>query len=191
MCDDASVVDIANALVASLAAEKSKRRKTINNLIRLTESTGYYHTYSNLWLFSKYGDSTQLFDAIKRASKSVSADERMGRICASFLPRFGDHPLRDEVETILRRGSNSGVRSVMDFLEKLQFDVKTFNKIYAPLSFPNKSRATGITRSKFLCLCAALQNENVPKARRDRLIQVNERMMKDAYYRSIVKVVAK
>jgi hypothetical protein len=78
---------------------------------------------------------------------------------------------------------NAGVRETWLFHSSLAKDLAKAGTIMPTLTSPNTSKSTGITHAKFLLLLSALQNDSMPRARRDALIAANRSVWRDYFYR--------
>jgi len=187
LVDDAALVEMSNNLVETKVIGRTRRDMHIRNLIATLDSGNYYSFYCKMWLQSKYAGSRELLETIASAAQAWTPHERLGRIIGAFLPLFLGTAEEAEYIQLLQGSRNTGVRETYKFHQRLMADRTVFDGMYQALANPNRSRGTGITHAKFLCLLSALKNDAAPAARRTALRSRNAGAFEDIYYRGIAR----
>lgn len=187
LVDDAALVDMANNLAETKVIQRSRRDVHLQRLISSLDMHNYYTFYCKVWLQSKYSPTTDLLDTITSTARAWTPHERLGRIVGAFLPIFLGTPEEGQYVKLLQESRNAGVRETYKFHQRLMTDLSVFDGMYQALANPNKSRGTGITHAKFLCLLSALKNDATSAARRTALRSRNQGVFEDIYYRGIAK----
>jgi hypothetical protein len=187
LVDEAGYVDMANNLVETLVTRKFVIGFYLNVLIGLIDETTYYGFYTKLWLQSKYASTRQILLSIKNGRSIWLSDERLGRLIGAMRPLFVNSVDEREYDNTFFGSYNSGFRETYVFHRRLARDVNSFNAIFDALKSPNKSRGTGITHPKFLCMISALSNLSAPVGMKNTLITNNVNMTGDIFYRGILQ----
>jgi hypothetical protein len=136
---------------------------------------------------SKYDSPAALLATITSTRDLWVAHDRLGRIIGAFQPIFLNTVAEDSYLQILGDSRNSGIRDAYKFHVRLTSELQLFNSMFDALRNPNRSRGTGITHAKFLCLLSALRNGSVAPARRATLKNNHHAVWRDIYYRRIAR----
>jgi hypothetical protein len=186
LIDEAAMVQMANYLVETFTRTRHCH-SYITEVIKNNDSNNYYGLYSKFWLLSKYGSTTELLKILIDTERVWVPHERLGRLVASFLPIFYNSTEETTFRELLNRTLNAGIREAYKFHINLSQDSKMFNDMFNVLKAVNRSRGTGITHAKFLCLLSALRNPTATAAHLMMLRTNHAIALKDAYYKRITK----
>jgi hypothetical protein len=181
--DESSTVLLVNSLTHTAAPRRVGPEIYIKGIADQLLETSFFGLYSKIWLLSKYGSRREIFDLVNRTRRVWSGSYRLGRLIGGLRPLFAGSPMYEDLTRAIVLSRNAGTRETWGFHMQVATDPAVFSEMVPALSSPNPSKSTGITHAKFLLLLSALQNANVPRARKDALVAANKTVWSDYFYR--------
>ena len=156
LVDDASIVEIANALVTARLPDSFWVRSHIKEILSGLSSSSIWSLYAQIWVASKYASNDQLMSIIETKTSMWGSNEHLTRLVAGMAPRFFRSSLQQKFEAVLRRAGGFGAASVTQFHQELCNTVDGFTSIRKFIEAPNTSLPNRISHAKFLMLLSLL-----------------------------------
>ncbi len=141
--------------------------------------------YARLLLVSRFDTPSLLWSEIKNTVHIWSRHKFLSRQVAGFAPVLYPSSHWNEYESLVRRwGGNEGM-SVFEFHSNLRTTIAGAKAVFKFLQAENPSTGTKITHAKSLMILSVVNNDQLSKLERARLVGKHPTMMSDAYYQKI------
>jgi len=186
LVDDASRMDIANALVAARLPDTPYVRNHIKQIMSGMNSASIWSLYSLVWIASKYGSIDDLITIVESKVSVWASHEQLSRLVAGLFPRLLGSPMLPKFRNILRRAGGSGTPSVLQFHEELSSTKEGYTSIGGFIRAINPSVPNRISHSKFLMLLSLLRNPSIAPTAIMQLKTIHARALSDDFYKPLV-----
>ncbi|MEE4212158.1 MAG: hypothetical protein V2I43_23175, partial [Parvularcula sp.] len=143
-------------------------------------------TYALLLLTARFETPSLLLWEINHWREAWSKNIFLGRLVAGFAPLFRRGPDWTQFRDLIVRWGNAEVLSVLDFHEEIATKTVGYRKVRKFIAAGNPSLGVGISFAKVMMVLSAIQNDQLSKQERAKLVGAIPRMMEDTYYRSLV-----
>jgi hypothetical protein len=186
LVDDASTVEIANALVAARLPDTAWVRGHIKEMLGCLGSSSVWGLYAQIWVASKYASNDELMSIIETKASTWGSNEHLTRLVAGMFPRFLGSPLQPKFEAILRRVGGFAASSVTQFHGELSSTVDGFTAVRKFIVAPNTSLPNRISHAKFLMLLSLLRNMRIAPVATANLKSTHAFALGDPFYAHLV-----
>jgi hypothetical protein len=186
LVDDASIVEIASALVAARLPDNFWVRAHIKEILRDLSSSSIWSLYAQIWVASKYASNDELMLIIETKTSTWGSNEHLTRLVAGMAPRFLQSSLQKKFEAILRRVGGFAASSVAQFHHELSNTVFGYTAIRKFIEAPNTSLPNRISHAKFLMLLSLLRNSGIAPAAVAKLKGIHTAALSDPFYAHLV-----
>jgi hypothetical protein len=186
LVDDASLIEIASALVAARLPDNAWVRAHIKAILDGLGSTSIWSLYAQIWVSSKYSSNDELMLIIETKASMWGSNEHLTRLVAGMFPRFVGSPLQAKFEAILRRVGGFATSSVVQFHNELSNTVEGYTAVRKFIVAPNTSLPNRISHAKFLMLISLLHNTKIASAAASKLKAIHTVALTDPFYAPLV-----
>jgi hypothetical protein len=186
LVDDASLVEIAGALVAARLPDTAWVRAHLKAILDGLGSTSIWSLYAQIWVASKYSSNSELMLIIETKVSMWGSNEHLTRLVAGMFPRFVGSSLQPKFEAILRRIGGFAASSVMQFHHELSNTVEGYTAVKKFIAAPNTSLPNKISHAKFLMLLSLLHNTKIASTAALQLKAIHTVALTDAFYGPLV-----
>jgi len=186
LVDDASIVEIANALVAARLPDTSWVRGHIKEILSGLGSSSIWSLYAQVWVASKYASNDELMSIIETKASMWGSNEHLTRLVAGMFPRFVGASLQPKFEAILRRAGGFAASSVIQFHRELSNTVDGYTAVRKFIVAPNTSLSNRISHAKFLMLLSLLRNTSIAPVAAAKLKTIHAVALTDPFYAPLV-----
>lgn len=186
--DAASFLFASNAFVETLCpsdrlkAEIQDATLPMNSKVSVSDGDGAV-LYAKLWIMSKYGDESEIIEAISRHYDAWRVSPHLGRLVGGMTPRINSINEFKLFRNLIVNSNNSDAINVLEFHERLSSTGKMYGAVRRFISAPNGSKPLKITHAKFLMLLSVFRNPHVLDKEKLRLAGVHILVWQDAFYR--------
>ncbi|MCK1308486.1 hypothetical protein [Bradyrhizobium sp. 45] len=149
LVDDASLVEIASAIVAARLPDNSWVRGHIKQTLSGLGSSSIWSLYAQIWLASKYSSNDELMAIIDTKASMWGSNEHLTRLVAGMFSRFVGSPLQSKFEAILRKAGGFATSSVTQLHRELANTVAGFTAIRKFIVAHNTSLPNRISHASF------------------------------------------
>jgi hypothetical protein len=186
LVDDASRMDIANALVAARLPDTLYVKSQIKQIIAGISSASVWSLYSHVWIASKYGSVDDLLEIIESKVSVWASHEQLSRLMAGLFPRFLGTSMLPKFRNILRRAAGAGALSVAGFHDEISNTKAGYTSIGGFIRAVNSSLPNRISHSKFLMLLSLLKNPSLAATAITQLKVIHSKALTDEFYKPLV-----
>lgn len=186
LVDDASMVEIASALVAARLPDSSWVHDHIKEILGCLGSSSVWGLYAQVWVASKYATNDELMSIIETKASAWGSNEHLTRLVAGMFPRFFGSSLQSKFEAILRRAGGFAASSVTQFHHELSSTAGGFTAVKKFIVAPNTSLPNRISHAKFLMLLSLLRNTSIAPVATLNLKIVHALALSDPFYAHLV-----
>jgi hypothetical protein len=186
LVDDASLIEIASALVAARLPDNAWVRAHIKAILDGLGSASIWSLYAQIWVSSKYSSNDDLMLIIEAKASIWGSNEHLTRLVAGMFPRFVGSQLRTKFEAILRRAGGFSASSVMQFHNELSSTVEGYTAVRKFIVAPNTSLPNRISHAKFLMLISLLHNTKIASAAASQMKAIHTVALSDPFYAPLV-----
>jgi len=180
--DDASVVEIGNAVVDSSVGENINLTNEVQRFVKALPSENSFGLYIKLWVASRYLSAEWLMSEVRKTTFWRN-DSMLGRLIGGIAPRLMASKYHSEFERLIHLLNNADAIEVADFHQALVHRSERFRVMRKFLTATNPSKTLRITHAKFLIICLVMHNVEVNIVDRKKLLEVHSVMLSDAVYR--------
>ena len=180
--DDASLVEIGNAIVDSSVGEDTDMESDLQLFVNEIVPENRFSLYIKLWIASRYLGAEWLIAHVRRTTFWRN-DPMLGRLIGGIAPRLRAGKYCSEFENLVVSSNNKEAIEVADFHSSLIRDPKRFRAMRKFLTAPNPSKPLHITHAKFLMICSVMHNADIEVAQKEKLLKIHPAMLSDAFYR--------
>jgi hypothetical protein len=187
--DEWTYIEGANALVQSEAKGRPAIREAALSLGDHLSQKGFFGVYAAVWLLSKYGDATDVYQYLDRTQAIWGPDLSLGRLVGGLSPIFYATDHEGRFLTLVRSARNAGADEVMEFHRNIRSDPKTVAAVTKIIGAVNTSKRLGITHAKYLLLLSILANSAISDRLKARHLLSHKRAWRDVFYRRRARAV--
>jgi hypothetical protein len=181
--DEWAYMEGADALVHCEVASKAHANEAISALVDHLAANGFFGVCAALWLISRYGEATRVYQILSRTRTVWESDAWLGRLVGGLTPIFCGTAEEGAFRNILKAAKNPGAEEVMHFHDRLRTDPKAVAGVKNIIMAVNPSKRLGITHAKFLMLLSILGNSSISAGGKRRYIHAHRLAWRDAFYR--------
>lgn len=185
--DDASYVEVANALVGAVSPRRASVDANIQKIREYYPTDRLFSLYGRIWLTSKFGSPDEMMTLLTDSRAMWSPDRWLGRLVGGLHPFFARDALEPAFRSLINTSGSSSAHEVYDFHDDLRRDPKRFDMCFSYLKAVNISRRSGVSHSRFLLLLSALANDAVATSKKTQLLKAHRLAWADAYHRALLK----
>jgi hypothetical protein len=179
-------VAVADALVSARLPADRRTQQYIDEISGFLDQKTEWELYAKLWILSKYGSSDELMRIVESCVSVWVAEEHLSRLIGGIFPRMLGSRHLGKFKALLGKSGNRWCQGVLDFHISLSTSKAQFSAVHKFLEAQNPSQPNRITHSKFLMLCSALKNSDLPEQTRVALRARHAFALEDPYYSRIL-----
>jgi hypothetical protein len=184
--DDHALVAVADALVSARLPGDKRTLKHIGEVSGFLDQKTDWELYAKVWILSKYGSSDELMRIVESCVSVWVTEEHLSRLIGGIFPRMLGSKHFGKFKALLAKSGSRWCQGVLDFHTSLSTSKAIFAAVRKFLEAENPSKPNRITQSKFLMLCSALKNPDLPVEARLSLRARHAFALADPYYARIL-----